>query len=197
MSSELSHKLAKVVIGGFALYFLYLFSHVVEVVNKRYTGTEDGNYVNNVRTTPQLQKLAFSLTQDCVDENCKVQNILDYVTNIPYVVNNYTAHLPKDTIENNFGDCDDKSNLLISLLHELHIESYFVLVPKHIFVIVALDNIANKKAIYLNNKPYYVLESTAKNSKIGFPLTYALDEIQAIVEPFENKKLNIDKINYK
>ncbi len=182
--------------GGFALYFLYLFSHVVEVVNKRYTGTEDGNYVNNVRTTPQLEKLAFSLTQDCLDENCKVQNILDYVTNIPYVINNYTAHLPKDTIEKNFGDCDDKSNLLISLLHELHIESYFVLVPKHIFVIVALDNITNKKAIYLNNKPYYILESTAKDSKIGFPLTYTLDEIQAIVEPFENKKLNIDKISY-
>ena len=197
MTSKFSHALSKVVMGVSALYFLYLFIHVVEVVNKRYTGTEEGNYVNNVRTTPQLQKLAFSLTQDCLDEKCKVQNILDYVTNIPYVVNNYTAHLPKDTIEKNFGDCDDKSNLLISLLHELHIESYFVLVPKHIFVIVALENITNKKAIYLNHKPYYVLESTAKDSKIGFPLSYKLDEISAIIEPFENRKLDINMIEYK
>ncbi len=183
--------------GGFALYFLYLFTQVIGVVNRRHIGTDEGTYVNNTRSTPQLQQLAFSLTKECLDDKCRVQNILNYITNIPYVINNYTAHLPKDTIDKNFGDCDDKSNLLISLLHELHIESYFVLVPKHIFVIVALDNIANKKAIYLNNKPYYILESTAKNSKIGFPLSYKLNEIQAIVEPFENRKLNIDMIEYK
>ena len=183
--------------GGFAIYFLYLFTQVIDVVNRRHMGTDEGTYVNNTRSTPQLQELAFSLTKNCVNDKCKVQNLLDYVTNIPYVINNYTAHLPKDTIEKNFGDCDDKSNLLISLLHQLEIESYFVLVPKHIFVIVALDNIFSKKAIYLNHKPYYILESTAKNSKIGFSLNYKLNEISAIIEPFENIKLDINSIEYK
>ena len=197
MSSKFSHTLAKVVMGGFALYFLYLFIQVIDVVNRRHMGTDEGTYVNNTRSTPELQKLAFSLTKNCLDDKCKVQSLLNYVTNIPYVINNYTAHLPKDTIEKNFGDCDDKSNLLISLLHALKIESYFVLVPKHIFVIVALETINNKKAIYLKNKPYYILESTAKNSKIGFPLSYALNEISAIIEPFENIKLDINNIEYK
>lgn len=197
MSSELSHKLAKVVMGGFALYFLYLFTQAIEVVNRRHIGTDEGTYVNNTRSTPQLQQLAFSLTKECLDDRCRVQNILDYVTNIPYVVNNYIAHLPKETIEKNFGDCDDKSNLLISLLHALNIESYFVLVPKHIFVIVALENIENKKAFYINNRPYYILESTAKDSKIGFPLHYKLNEVSAIIEPFENRKLDIDMLKYK
>jgi len=197
MSSKFSHTLSKVVLGIFALYFLYLFTQVIDVVNRRHIGTDEGTYVNNTRSTPQLKALSLKLTANCSTDACRVQNILDYVTHIPYVINNYRAHLPSDTIEKNFGDCDDKSNLLISLLHELNIESYFVLVPKHIFVIVPLENISNKQAIYLNGRAYYILESTAKDSKIGFPLTYSLDEINAIFEPFENRKLDIAGIEYK
>ncbi|CAA6803933.1 MAG: Unknown protein [uncultured Sulfurovum sp.] len=197
MSSKFSHTLSKVVLGSLALYFLYLFSQVINVVNRRHLGTNDGTYVNNTRSNKTLQKLAFSLTKNCLDNQCKTQNILDYVSNIPYVVNNFTAHLPTQTIEKNFGDCDDKSNLLISLLHALKIESYFVLVPKHIFVIVPFENIPSKKALYLNNRAYYILESTAKDSKIGYPLTYQVNEISTIFEPFENKKLNIDTLKYK
>ena len=197
MSSKLSHTLSKIVMGIFALYFFYLFTQAIDVVNRRHTGTNDGTYVNNTRSNEILQNLAFSLTKSCSDDKCKVQNLLNYVTNIPYVINNFTAHLPRDTIEKNVGDCDDKSNLLISLLHELNIESYFVLVPKHIFVIVPLKYIKSKKALYLKHQPYYILESTAKNSKIGYPLTYQLNEISTIFEPFENRKLDIDTLIYK
>ncbi len=67
-------------------------------------------------------------------------------------------------------------------------EAYFVLVPKHIFVVVNLEmTLANKKAIYINNKPFYKLESTAKGSEIGFPLKYKFNEIKAFIDPFKNK----------
>ncbi|CAA6815128.1 MAG: FIG00388487: hypothetical protein [uncultured Sulfurovum sp.] len=197
MSSKFSHTLSKIVMGIFALYFLYLFIQAIDVVNRRHTGTNNGTYVNSTRSSPELKNLANKLSKDCKNDECRVQNILDYITNIPYVINNYTAHSPQDTLQQNFGDCDDKSNLLISLLHELKIESYFVLVPEHIFVIVALNNITAKKALYLNNRPYYILESTAKGSSIGFPLNYKLNEISTIIEPFENKKLDIKNIEYK
>jgi len=197
MSSKFSHTLSKVVLGSLALYFLYLFIQVIEVVNRRHIGTAEGTYVNNTRSSPQLKEFSLKLTQNCSSQKCRIQTILDYVTNIPYIINNYKAHLPKDTIQNNFGDCDDKSNLLISLLHAQNIEAYFVLVPKHIFVIVPLKNMGSKKALFINNRPYYILESTAKDSKIGFPLTYSLNEISTIFEPFENKKLGINTLTYK
>ena len=197
MSSKLSHTLSKVVLGCLALYFIYLFSKVVSIVNRRHIGTSDGTYVNNTRENKELFQLANKLTQNCNTQECKVQSILDYVTNIPYKINHFTAHSPQETIQKNFGDCDDKSNLLISLLHELNIESYFVLVPEHIFVIAALPKLKHKKALYLNDKPYYILESTAKDSPIGFPLHYRLHEIEAIVEPFENQKIEIDTLEYK
>ncbi len=197
MTSKLSHTLSKVVLGCLSIYFLYLFSNAISIVNRRHIGTSDGTYVNNTRENQELFQLARRLTKHCNTKECQVQSILYYVTNIPYKINHFTAHSPQQTIQNNFGDCDDKSNLLISLLHELNIESYFVLVPKHIFVIVALPKLHNKKALYLNGQPYYILESTAKDSAIGFPLYYRLDEIEAIVEPFENKKIDIKTIEYK
>ncbi|CAA6798407.1 MAG: FIG00388487: hypothetical protein [uncultured Sulfurovum sp.] len=197
MSSKFSHTLSKAVLGILALYFLYLFTQVIDVVNRRHVGTSEGTYINNTRSSAELKTLSLKLTENCTSNECRVKNVLDYVTNIPYLINNFTAHSPQETIQQNFGDCDDKSNLLISLLHELNIESYFVLVPKHIFVIVALDNIESKKALYLNSKPYYILESTAKDSDIGFPLAYKLNEISTIIEPFENKELDINNIEYK
>jgi hypothetical protein len=200
MSSNFAQTISKIVLGIAALYFLYLFSQAISIVNRRHIGTEDGTYINNTRSTSEIKTLALKLTQQCSNETCRVQNILDYVSNIPYKINNFKAHSQQKTIQANFGDCDDKSNLLISLLHELNIESYFVLVPKHIFVIVSLDDLKNKhlrKALYLNKKPYYILESTSKNSPIGFPLQYKLNEIKTIIEPFENKKIIIKNLEWK
>ena len=197
MSSKLSILLSKVVLGGLALYFIYVLFQVIGVVNRRHISTDGGVYINSTSQNQELRSLANTLTVNCSDDSCRVQKLLDYVTNIPYKINNYNAHKPEQTIQNNIGDCDDKSNLLISLLHELKIESYFVLVPEHIFVIVSLPKIAHKKALYLENKPYYILESTAKNSRIGFPLQYTLNEISDIIEPFKNHKLNMENIKYK
>jgi len=197
MDSKLSSIISKIVLGGISLYFIYILTVVVSTVNRRHIGTTDGTYINNTQSNQNIHKLALELTKNCSDNNCRIQNILDNVTNIPYKINHFTAHSPQETIQKNFGDCDDKSNLLISLLHELSIESYFVLVPKHIFVIVTIDKPIAKKGIYLDDKKYYILESTATNSHIGFPLQYELNNIHAIVEPFQNRKLEIKKLEWK
>jgi hypothetical protein len=124
--------------------------------------------------------------------------MLDFVTAIPYKINESIARSAKQVVTQNFGDCDDKSNLLISLLKVKGYEAYFVLVPKHIFVVVNMQNIKlNTKALYINDKPFYILESTANASKIGFPLKYKFDEIDAIVDPFLNKKLVVRSLDYR
>ena len=200
MPSKFAQTFAKIVLGISALYFLYLFSKAITIVNRRHISTDEGIYINSTSDSPYIEELALELTKHCKTDLCRVQTILNYITNIPYKINNFQAHSPQKTIQMNFGDCDDKSNLLISLLHELKIESYFVLVPKHIFVIVSLDEVHLnhfKKGLYINEKKFYILESTAKNSPIGFPLQYELDEIQAIIEPFKNEKVDINKLEWK
>lgn len=200
MSSKLSKYLSLFILGSLALYFLYLFIQAFDIVQRRHISTENGVYINSTTDAPYIEELAKQLTKNCNNDLCRVQQLLNYVTNIPYQINHFQAHSPQATIQQNFGDCDDKSNLLISLLHELGIESYFVLVPKHIFVIVAIEDVHLQhlvKGLYLNGKKYYILETTAPNSPIGFPLQYPIRQIETIIEPFSNKKLEIQSIEWK
>ncbi len=88
---------------------------------------------------------------------------------------------------------------LISMLHALNIEAYFVLVPKHIFIITSIEDkdIGQRKGLWVNGKKYYILESTSKDSTVGFSLHYKLDDIDVIVEPFSNEKISIEKLEWK
>jgi len=198
MKSELNAKLSLSVIVVIFVVFIYMMIKAVMIVDKRQVGTDGGFYTNRVKVSKVLDTKAKVLTQDCKSELCKVYRVLDYVTHLEYKIHNSIAYSPHETMEFGYGDCDDKSNLLISLLHALDKEAYFVLVPKHIFVIVALDDprISYKKGLWINGKKYYILESTAKGSPVGFPLEYTLGEIDAIVEPFANEKIEIKSLLY-
>ena len=182
----------------FIIYFSYIVITSFFIVKNQFIDIGDETYVNQVRSDEYTKNLAFHLTQNCAnDKTCEVQSMLDFVTAIPYKINDSVARNSKQVVSQNFGDCDDKSNLLISLLKIKGYEAYFVLVPEHIFVIVNMQNQGNKKALYVNDKRFYILESTANGSKIGFPLRYKLEEIKAIIDPFSNKKLVINKLEYK
>jgi len=178
--------------------FVYIVAQSIQISNKRQIGTDDGIYTNKVSTKSQaLHELTHKLTAHCESDICKVQALLDHVTNIPYQINRFHTNFPQDTLNLGYGDCDDKSNLLISMLHIEGIKAYFVLVPKHIFIIVPLENIRGKKALYLDGKPHYILETTAQDSPIGFPLHYPLSQIQAIIDPFVNEKINYGRLEYR
>lgn len=183
----------------FILYVIYMIFTSYNIVKKQFIDIGDLTYVNQVRTDDYTLRLANHLSKGCnKNEICEVQKILDFVTAIPYKVNKSVARNSKQVVTQNFGDCDDKSNLLISMLKMKGYEAYFVLVPKHIFVIVNMkENKINKKALYINNKPFYILESTATNSKIGFRLKYEFEEIEAIIDPFKNKQLVVDTLEYR
>ena len=182
----------------FITYVIYIIISSFFIVKNQFIDIGDATYVNQVRTDEYTIKLADFLTKDCnKNKICEVQAMLDFATKIPYKINESIARSAKQVVEQNFGDCDDKSNLLISMLKVKGYEAYFVLVPEHIFVIVNLENQINKKALYVNDKKFYILESTAKDSKIGFPLKHTLEEIEAIIDPFVNKKLLVKTLNYR
>lgn len=197
INSKILKNLSFLISTLFLIYLFYLIYNSFFIVKNQFIDIGNSTYVNQVRVDNFTNELAQYLTKDCKSSICEVQSMLDFVTNIPYKINENVAKSPKKVVEQNFGDCDDKSNLLISLLKVKAYEAYFVLVPKHIFVIISLEDLKNKKALYLNDRKFYILETTATNSKIGFPLKYNLNEIEAIVDPFINKKLLINSIEYK
>ncbi len=199
MKSKFAKNFSLLIIAVAFVGFVYGVYKAVLFVNKRQAGTRDGIYTHHVTSSEEIISKAHTLTQTCSNKACQVQRILDYVTEIPYRINHFQANSPQHTIQSNFGDCDDKSNLLISMLHALDIEAYFVLVPKHIFVITPLENPALSKipGLWIDGKKYYILESTAKGSTIGFPFHYSIKDIEAIFEPFSNKEIHYQNIVYK
>ncbi len=199
MSSESKKNLSLFIIVIFFIAFIYGTVKAMGIVDKTHVGTSNGIYRSYVTTSQEIQEKAFTLTEHCYDELCEVQSLLDFVTNIPYQTNTFQQYSAQKTIQKNFGDCDDKSNLLISMLHALGLEAYFVLVPKHIFIITAIEDkrLDQTKGLWVNGKKYFILESTARNSKIGFPLHYTLEDIDVIVEPFSNEKLTFKQLEWK
>lgn len=199
MTSESKKNLSLIILAIAFVFFIYGTIKVIGIVDKTHVGTSNGIYRSYVTTSQEIQDKAFILTENCSDAPCKVQTLLDFVTNIPYQTTTFQKYSAQKTIQQNFGDCDDKSNLLISMLYALDIEAYFVLVPKHIFIITSIEDkdLGKRKGLWVNGKKYYILESTAKNSRIGFPLHYNLEDIDVIIEPFENEKLSIEKLEWK
>lgn len=182
----------------FIVYVIYMIITSYFIVKNQFIDIGDSTYVNQVRVDDYTLRLANHLSKGCKTQRCEVQKMLDFTTNIPYKINESIARSAKQVVKQNFGDCDDKSNLLISMLEVKNYEAYFVLVPKHIFVIVHLkETIPNKKALYVNGKRFYVLETTATGSSIGFPLRYEFDKIEAIIDPFKNKQLVVNNLEYK
>jgi hypothetical protein len=192
--------LSLLVIAALFILFVDMMIRAAIVVDTRRIGTDEGIYTNYVSDSPTIKKRAADLTQGCLDDAlCKAQRILDYVTAIPYKEHHSRAYKPERTIQQHFGDCDDKSNLLISLLRAAGLESYLVLVPQHIFVITKVEDrrIAHKQGLWLDGKKYYILESTAENSQVGYPLKYSIAQIEMILDPFTNKKVAVSRLEYR
>jgi len=199
MKNELSKNFSLFIMGIAFMALVYGTYKALNIVKKTHVGTKEGTYVSYVTTSQEIAEQAKTLTQSCSSKLCQVQRLLDFASNIPYKTSTFQKKSAQKTIQENFGDCDDKSNLLISMLHTLGIEAYFVLVPKHIFVIVPLEEsrLAKRKGIWVNGKKYYILESTAKNSGVGYVLHYDLDEIDVIIDPFSNHKIKMKNLQYK
>jgi len=199
MTSESRKNLSLVILVTAFVLFVYGTFKALEISERRQVGTSNGIYTSYVTTSEEIQAKAIDLTKHCTNELCKIQSLLDFVTNIPYHTTTFQRYTAQKTIQQNFGDCDDKSNLLISMLHALGKEAYFVLVPEHIFIIISINDQRLKilKGLWVNGKKYFILESTAKGSSIGFPLQYKLDDIDVIVEPFSNEKISIEKLEWK
>lgn len=191
MQSEFNKNFSLVIMIVAFIALVYGTYKAILIVDKRQISTGGGIYENRVTTKRDIVDLAHKLTAECTNDLCRTQKLLDYVTNIPYKTSTFQSNSPQRTIQLNYGDCDDKSNLLISMLHGLGIEAYFVLVPKHIFVIVPLedDRLDGVPSLMVDNRKFYILESTAKDSKVGYPLKYKLSEIDTIIDPFSNRKM--------
>ena len=199
MKSETKKNLSLLIMAISFVTFIYVTVKAIDIASRTQVGTKNGIYTSYVTTSKEIEVKARELTKNCQSRLCQVQSLLNFASNIPYQSKTFQQYSAQKTIQQNFGDCDDKSNLLISMLHALEIEAYFVLVPKHIFVIVPLTDkrLGQTKGIWINDRKFFILESTAKNSGVGSPLHHKLSDIDVVIEPFSNEKIPIKSLAYR
>lgn len=94
--------------------------------------------------TDQIKGLAKELTQSCYDDKEKVKKVFDYIQKIRYVaiqlgIGGIQPSEPQTVFDRQYGDCKDKSMLLISLLRSLGITA------KPVLVLTAPDGIIDPK----------------------------------------------------
>lgn len=83
--------------------------------------------------TPAVQEKAEKLTSGLSDEMSKISKVFNYVQKMRYVAialgdGGIRPHTPQSVMEKEYGDCKDKSTLLIALLKSLGIKASPVLV---------------------------------------------------------------------
>lgn len=87
--------------------------------------------------SPQIQQKVAELTSGISDPLGKMRAITEYMQrSIRYYaveigIGGYQPHPAAEVFAHQFGDCKDKATLLSSMLHEIGIDSYYVIVDTH------------------------------------------------------------------
>ncbi len=87
-------------------------------------------------SSKELQDTALFLTQRLTNEPAKIQALYNYVSSLRYnttglgSANACRPHTAASVLARQYGDCKDKANLLIALLHEVSIQARFALVAR-------------------------------------------------------------------
>ena len=100
---------------------------------------EIGNWYNTLTTTsrdatPQIQQKVAELTAGMTDPLEKMKVLADYTQQkiryaaIEIGIGGHQPHPAGQVFAHQYGDCKDKATLLGSMLHEIGIESYYVLI---------------------------------------------------------------------
>ncbi|MBN1637820.1 MAG: DUF3857 domain-containing protein [Ignavibacteriales bacterium] len=86
-----------------------------------------------LKITPKIKQKAEELTSNLLDEKTKIEKLFQFTQNLRYVSialgdGTIRPHEPEEVLKNEYGDCKDKSTLLIALLRSIDIKAKSVLV---------------------------------------------------------------------
>jgi transglutaminase-like putative cysteine protease len=84
--------------------------------------------------SPEIKQKVAELTSGISDPVAKMRALTEFTQKkiryaaIELGIGGYQPHLASDVFAHQYGDCKDKTTLLITMLHEIGIESYYVVV---------------------------------------------------------------------
>jgi len=133
---------------------------------------------NSRQSTPEIQKKVAELTAGATTMLAKMQALASFLQHdIRYVaievgIGGYQPHPAQAVFRNRYGDCKDKVTLLSTMLHEIGVDSYYVMVDSHRGIVVPdIPSIAGNHVILAIRLPESVpttsLYAIVEHPKLG------------------------------
>jgi hypothetical protein len=88
----------------------------------------------SLASSPQIKQKVAALTAGIPDPVGKIRALTEYTQRqIRYVaieigIGGFQPHSAADVFNNQYGDCKDKATLLLSMLHEIGVDAYYVII---------------------------------------------------------------------
>ncbi|MBN2869906.1 MAG: hypothetical protein JXK04_03020 [Campylobacterales bacterium] len=193
-------------VAGLAAIFIYARGNVPVETDAEYcerTGRvkiQDRFFKYDVYENGEMKTIADMLSRGCnEDAYCEIDRAYQYVLKIPYQESS-TNRNPSEVINQQGGDCDEKSYLLATLLLQQGHRCVFVTTADHGFIAVHLENgdALQSPSSYLtvDGKKYYFAEATFTTGYIGQPNDVARNEIEAVFDMVGKKEIPIDTVRF-
>ncbi|MCK9372705.1 MAG: hypothetical protein M0P91_05865 [Sulfuricurvum sp.] len=157
-------------------------------------------YKYDVYQHNEMKPFVDMLTKGCNgNPYCEVDRAYQYVLKIPYKESS-TNRNPSDVINQNGGDCDEKSFLLATLLLQKQYPCLLITTKDHGFIGI---HIANEKEITapasyvsVEGKKYYLAETTTPVGYIGQDNGVKEQEIEGVFDMMAKKEIPIEQVDF-
>lgn len=146
----------------------------------------------------EMKPIVDMLTKECNgDSYCEIDRAYQYVLKIPYKESTVNRN-PSDVINQNGGDCDEKSFLLATLLLQHKYPCLLVTTKDHGFIAVHLpdDRSVKHPSTYLiiDGKKYYFADTTLLEGYIGQYNNVKKDDINGVFDMVVKKEIPLEKV---
>ena len=155
--------------------------------------------IYNIEDNERIKYIADYISRDCQGkEVCEIEKAFKFITYIPYKTST-NDRTPHEVLDENGGDCDEKSFLYASILAE-HKHKCVIVYTKehHAFVAVYLKDRANlyqhTASLEIDGKYYFYAETTDKNARIGSFNGVKKESILGVHDVNENRNIPLERI---
>ena len=203
---RLLYRIALYGVASVIAYALYLRANVLPETDAQYckrkgmVKVHDRFYKYDVYEHDEMKPIVDMLIKTCNgDPYCEIDHAYQYVLSIPYKSSTVSRN-PADVINQNGGDCDEKSFLLATLLLQHKYACVLIVTKDHGFLAVNVPNEQSLKKpsafLTFNGKKYYFADATLKTGYIGQYNHIKKEEVTAVFDMQRKEEIPLQKVEF-
>lgn len=206
INKRLVYRIGLYGLAGLIAYGLYSRANVIPETEQEYCQKNGmvkihGKFFKyDVYEHGEMKPIVDMLTKECNgNEMCDINRMYQYVIKMPYKESSINR-TPSDVINQNGGDCDEKSFLLATLLLQKKYPCVLITTKDHAFLAIYLKNDSEIKSpasyLLIDGKKYYIAETTAMDGYIGQYNNVNIEDVEAVFDMVTKQELVFEKIGF-